>query len=87
MALTYQPFADVPEVAKLAHELHMNVSDGERLGSGFVAVRFLAAGVGRRGVSRWALLLLGGVLLLRSLTGKCQVYRELGIDTRHTTDE
>jgi hypothetical protein len=86
MSLTYQPFAEVPEVKKLAHELHMNISNGERIGSGVVAMRLLAAGVASRGISRWSLLLAGGALLLRSFTGNCAVYREFGIDTRHTAN-
>ncbi|MEI9893215.1 MAG: DUF2892 domain-containing protein [Chthoniobacter sp.] len=86
MALTYQPFAEVPAVKKLSHELHRNVSDGERLGSGLAAMRFLTAGVARRGVFRWSLLLAGGVCLLRSLTGRCPIYQELGIDSRHRAE-
>ena len=83
MALTYQPFGEVPAVNELARELHTNVSNGERLVSGLAALRFLAAGVAHRGVFRWSLLFLGGMLLLRSFTGRCPIYEVLEIDTRH----
>ncbi len=83
MSLTYQPFALTPEVDRLSHDLQMNLSDGERVLSGVVGFGLTAAGLARRGLSRWALLLVGGALLRRSLTGRCPLYHHLELDRRH----
>ena len=83
MSLTYQPFADIPQLDKIAEDLHMNVSDTERLGSAAAAIAFLALAIRKRGISRWAALLTGGSLLWRSASGHCAMYDRLGKDTRH----
>ena len=70
MSLTYQPFAQTPEVDRLSHDLQMNLPDGERVLSGVIGFGLTAAGLARGGLTRWALLLAGGALLRRSLTGQ-----------------
>ncbi len=83
MSLTYQPFAQTPEVDRLRHDLQMNLPDGERVLSGVIGVGLTAAGLARGGLARWALLLAGGALLRRSLTGRCPLYQHLELDRRH----
>lgn len=83
MSLTYQPFAQTPEVDRLSHDLQMNLPDGERILSGVIGLGLTGAGLAREGLTRWALLLLGGALLRRSFTGRCPVYQHLELDRRH----
>lgn len=83
MSLTYQPFAEVPQLDEMAEELHMNVSNNERLGSAAAAIALLAFAVRQWGISRWAALLTSGSLLWRSASGHCAMYDRLGKDTRH----
>ena len=83
MSLTYQPFAETPEVDRLSHELQMNLPDGERVVSGMLGAGLTAAGLARGGFARWALLLVGGALLRRGLSGQCPLYQQLDLDRRH----
>lgn len=84
MPLTYQPFAQTPEVDRLSRDLQMNVPDSERIASGLLGLWLAAAAErSRSGIARWALLLAGGVLLYRSHNGHCPVYQRLEINKRH----
>jgi hypothetical protein len=83
MALTYQPFAESPEIEDINRDLRMNLPDSERLTGGALALVLAAAGLVFRGFTRWSLLGLAGTLIARSLSGKCQLYRMLGVDRRH----
>jgi uncharacterized membrane protein len=83
MALTYQPFSQTPEIERLSEELHRNIPDSERVLSGALGTALVAAGVSRSGLTRWALVLAGGALLRRALTGNCPVYSRLDLDKRH----
>jgi uncharacterized membrane protein len=83
MSLTYQPFAEISEVQRLSRDLHMNVSEGERLVSGVLGATLGAAAISRGGATRWALLLVGGALLHRAFTGHCRLYERLELDKRH----
>jgi uncharacterized membrane protein len=83
MSLTYQPFAQTPEVDRLSHDLGMNLPDAERVVSGAVGFGLVAAGLARSGVFRWGLLLAGGALLRRAYSGHCPVYQHLDMDRRH----
>ena len=67
----------------LRRNFPINVSDGERVAGGLLGAALAAAGLGRGGMARWTLLLAGGALIGRSLTGHCLVYRSLGLDKRH----
>ncbi|MGB8170484.1 MAG: SRPBCC family protein [Chthoniobacteraceae bacterium] len=62
----------------------MNVSDDERFLGTFVGLSLAVAGLTRRGVGKWPLLVAAGALLHRSLTGHCAVYQSLGLDRRHS---
>lgn len=62
----------------------VNVGDGERVLSGLVGGAFLLLAVQQR--KSWLVspaALLGLSMLGRGLTGRCKVYRELGIDSAH----
>lgn len=82
--MTYQPFAETPEIQALGTELRMNVSDAERYSSGALGAGLIAAGLLRGGlVARLPLLLFGGALLWRAWKGHCAGYQRLGFDPRH----
>jgi uncharacterized membrane protein len=59
----------------------VNVGDVERLASGIGGAFLIAAGVRRGSLGGLTLALLGGSLVYRSVTGHCQAYCALGIDT------
>jgi uncharacterized membrane protein len=83
MALTYQPFAEVPEVSKLRRDLDMNVPDPERAASVAAGAALGVAGLGQRGLMRWLMILGGIALARRGLTGHCDLYAYLDLDRRH----
>ncbi|MEI9893191.1 MAG: YgaP-like transmembrane domain [Chthoniobacter sp.] len=58
----------------------MNLDPKERLGSLLAGGALIAAGVLQRGVPLALLLGAGTGFLLRGATGRCPVYRQLGID-------
>ncbi len=49
MSLTYQPFAETPELQELSHELHMNVPQTERAVSALAGAALIGAALARRG--------------------------------------
>jgi uncharacterized membrane protein len=83
MPLTYQPFAEVPQVDELKRDFEKNVPDSERTLSAVLGGGFIAAGAARDGMTRWLLVGLGAALLHRGWTGRCACYSAMGIDRRH----
>jgi uncharacterized membrane protein len=83
MALTYQPFSEVPQVDELKEDLTKNVPDNERTLSTVVGGGLIAAGATRHGIARWLLVGLGAALVHRGWTGHCAYYEFQGIDRRH----
>jgi hypothetical protein len=79
MPLTSQPFAHVPEIDQLHQQLRKNVPENERVFGGVLGFTAIAAGLGRSGLSRWALLLAGAALIRRSVTGYCGIYDRLHV--------
>jgi len=71
MPLTYQPFAHVPEMDRLARDLSVNLSDNERMVSGAIGVGLGIASLQCRGPVRWLLLLAGAALGRRAVIGHC----------------
>jgi uncharacterized membrane protein len=59
-----------------------NVASPERWGSIIAGVALASWGLARRNVSGSVVALLGGALLWRGATGKCPIYKSLGISTR-----
>ena len=86
MPLTTQPLANSRELDSIREELHLNVPFNERIGS-------IAAGAALIGLALWrrrggSLLLIGGAALLhRGITGHCQVYEKLRINSRQLNTE
>lgn len=80
--LTYQPFAEVPEVDALGQELRHNVNDMERYGSMAAGAGILVGAFLGHGLGRVLLLAAAGALLHRGVTGHCMVYEKLGVSTR-----
>ena len=63
-----------------------NVGTPERIGSIIAGLASLAGGVKCRGVLGGILTLLGAFLIQRGVTGRCEGYRRLGIDTTGSSD-
>jgi hypothetical protein len=82
MSLTYQPFAELPEVTALGNELKHNVSDMERYGSIAAGAGILLGAFFGHGIGRLLLLGAAGALVHRGITGHCHVYDKLGVRTR-----
>ena len=62
---------------------HVNVGGAERWVSGLGGTLLVAAGLKRGSYSGLGMAILGGSLIYRSVTGHCQAYSALGIDTAH----
>jgi len=82
MPLTDKPFSRIPEIEELGNDLEMNVSDRERAVTGLAGLVLLTDAASRPGL-QWTQMLIGGAALWRAFTGRCGIYRTLGIDTRH----
>ena len=83
MSLTYQPFAEIPQVEILRTDLRMNVPDSERIFSGILGAGAIAASLPRSGAARWVLLAAGAALIARAWSGRCLCYEAQGVDRRH----
>lgn len=83
MSLTYQPFANAPEVQKIDADLRMNVADDERIISAAAGGGLILAALMRGGLGRLLLLGAGAALLRRAWTGHCPWYDYQRIDKRH----
>jgi uncharacterized membrane protein len=59
----------------------INVGDGERLASVIGGAALALFGLGRRSLGGIALATLGGLLAYRGISGHCDLYEELGVDT------
>jgi len=82
MPLTDKPFSRIPEIEELGRDLKMNVSDRERALTGLAGVVLITDAASHSDL-RWTQMLIGGAALWRAFTGRCGIYRTLGIDTRH----
>jgi hypothetical protein len=83
MLLNDSPPRHVPFIDQVRQELHWNIGDGERSLSTVAGAGLLGFGVTQRGWKRWVLMSLASALLKRGITGRCDVYSLLHIDTRH----
>lgn len=61
-----------------------NVGVAERWGSTALGAGLAIIGLSRRGPGGWLTAALGGVLIARGLTGHCDVYQALGLNTAGT---
>jgi uncharacterized membrane protein len=69
------------EVPATSETPSINVGDMERIGSGVLGGGLALYGLSRGSVGGLALAAVGGALVYRAVTGKCQVYKALGIST------
>jgi uncharacterized membrane protein len=83
MPLTYQPFAQVPELETIVRESEMNISETERVLSHVGGAGLIAAGFAGGGWSRWVFFALGAAFVRRGWTGHCPINERLKIDNRH----
>lgn len=58
-----------------------NIGDTERVVSAISGLAFLVGGLARRNWAGSVLMIAGGGLLYRAISGSCPVYRAMGIDT------
>ncbi len=79
MSLTHTPLATDARLDHLAENLSHNVPDRERTVSLLGGALLAGAGVAQRSLGGIALAALGGALIYRGVTGRCEVYRALGI--------
>jgi uncharacterized membrane protein len=77
------PQTHVPFIDQVRQELSLNVGEHERSLSTLAGASLLGFGVTQRGWRRWVIPLLGAALIKRGLTGHCDVYQQLKIDSRH----
>jgi uncharacterized membrane protein len=63
-----------------------NVGTPERVGSAIIGLASFACGFKCRGVLGGILTLMGAYLIYRGVTGRCECYRRLGIDTSGNSD-
>jgi uncharacterized membrane protein len=81
MSLTYQPFAEVPEVVELGKQLDKNVGVGERWLTLALSGALFTAGLRSRGLAAVALHAGALALSARSVTAHCPLYYRMGINT------
>jgi uncharacterized membrane protein len=83
MSLVSRPFARISALDAIASHDNHNVASAERTAS--LVVGGLLGTVGLLTRSRWGLFLgvLGGGLIVRGASGRCGLYRLMGINTAH----
>jgi uncharacterized membrane protein len=77
------PPRHVPFIDQVREELSFNISDREQTLSALVGAGLLGFGVTQPSWKRWLFFLCGGALLKRGMTGHCDLYEQLHINTRH----
>lgn len=65
----------------------VNVGEAERLASVMGGGVLALLGLARGGLTGSAMALGGGALVYRGITGHCEAYHALGMDTAHATHE
>src|SRR5687768_9915715 len=84
MALTFQPFAETPEIKILERKLHQNVNKPERIGSVIGGIGLALLGLRRGTLPGLIIAGLGGALIHRGVTGRCRVYDALDMNTKQS---
>jgi len=75
----------VPFIDSLREDLSFNVTDREQTLSTLAGAALVGFGVTQPSWRQWLFVLLGSALLKRGITGHCDLYEQLGVDTRHPT--
>lgn len=63
------------------HNKEPNVGQNERIACVVGGLMIAAFGLARRNASTPILTFLGGLLIRRGVTGQCEAYKKLGVDT------
>ena len=87
MALTAQPFAENKALDRVRAEMNINVTQPERIGSLAAGTGLALYGLSRRSLGGVLLALLGGALIKRGVTGHCEMYSALGVNSRQLNTE
>ncbi len=87
MSQTYAPFRNLPGILAAGESKPIpNIGTPERVGSGIAGLALFTLGVKCRGLLGGVLTLLGAYMIHRGVTGRCEGYRRLGIDTAGNND-
>lgn len=85
MPLTAQPFAQIEQLRKplesIRSTLNINVPSPERIGSVAAGAGLVLYGASRRSIPGLLLALVGGALIRRGVTGHCEAYQAMGINS------
>jgi len=84
MPHTPQPPKHVAFIDQVRQELTYNIGERERLFSMLAGAGLVGFGVTQRGWQRWFFPLLGAALLKRGITGHCDLYQQLHINSRYS---
>ena len=87
MALTGQPFANNQALDSVRAAMNINVPQPERIGSLAAGAGLAAYGLSRRSLGGVLLALLGGALIKRGVTGHCEMYAAMGVNSRQLNSE
>ena len=79
------PPKHVSFIDEVRRELSFNISDREQTLSTLAGAGLVGFGLTQPAWKRWLFILIGGGLLKRGLTGHCDLYERLHINTRHPT--
>lgn len=86
--LTYEPFKNLDKdslgLAPESPRSEVNVGETERYGSIIGGTALVAAGLWRRSPAGVLLSILGGAFIFRGVTGHCDAYSRLGLNTAGT---
>ena len=83
MTQTSQPSKHVPFIDQVREDLSFNLSDSEQTFSTLAGAGLVGFGLTQPSWKRLLWVVVGGALLKRGLTGHCDLYEQLHIDTRH----
>lgn len=75
----------VPFIDSVREELSFNITERERTLSTLAGGGLVGFGLTRPSWRGLLCVVLGGALLKRGLTGHCDLYEQLHLDTRHPT--
>ena len=87
MALTAQPLADSPVLNSVRAALDINVNQPERIGSVAAGAGLVLYGASRKSLGGILIALLGGALIRRGVTGHCDMYEKLGLNSSQLNTE
>jgi uncharacterized membrane protein len=89
--LTSQPFAEIEQLSKPLDQVRaamdINVMTPERVGSVAFGTAVAAWGLSRKSLPGLLLAIVGGVFIKRGVTGHCEMYQALGVNSRQLNTE